>query len=128
MSPSSHRSGLSPACWSFSNQSELRSGVTYEAHISSDWLEKLQQAGLRPAVARGAHLLLYASRLTTRTKKFVFTHALATRFAVAKACGWVHGPWDIFLLTKKKVLKFLEAAWEHVTPTRRKGGNLKPAI
>jgi hypothetical protein len=40
----------------------------------------------------------------------------------------VHGPEDIFfLLTKKKVLKFLEAAWEHVTPTRRKGGNLKPA-
>jgi hypothetical protein len=31
---------------------------------------------------------------------------------VAKACVWVHGPWDIFLLTKKKVLKFLEAAWE----------------
>jgi hypothetical protein len=38
----------------------------------------------------------------------------------------VHGPEENFLLTKKKVLKFLEAAWEHVTP-RRKGGNLKPA-
>jgi len=32
----------------------------------------------------------------------------------------VHGPWDIFLLTKKKVLKFLEAAWEHVTPKKKR--------
>jgi hypothetical protein len=27
----------------------------------------------------------------------------------------VHGPEENILLTKKKVLKFLEAAWEHVT-------------
>ena len=25
-----------------------------------------------------------------------------------------------FLLTKKKVLKFLEAAWEHVTPKKKR--------